>query len=365
MSKDEKVGTSTAISNYLVTWIKYSIFLFVTARLGAGNLYRLVNWKKSMKQPDDLSKMPYSANNKPMWGGGQAGGNFAAKMAARAAKAALAKKMAAAKEAAKKVASGNLRGAFTAGKSNITESSGKHDLPYSLIGGNVMSDWIGRNIAYSFATQRKLFNKFFEFIGPMVYGDNWKGGKSDLHLYIVNWFNVLFMSWIFFWFLFWGQLAFGNLITIWGASIFGGVLSKSWGPDWTTKAFDFGYGMLENYLFHGLFCIIPWLIFFCLELPIISTIQISLLVLWFWYYSYYDGPGDAARYHWKLLFKYPRILFYVLFIMGIMAAVVELSGDHLENPQAAQGWMYPIVIIKMIIILIIEYQHRGAAKPAA
>lgn len=75
--------------------------------------------------------------------------------------------------------------------------------------------------------------------------------------------------------------------------------------------------------------------------------------------------GDAARYHWKLLFKYPRILFYVLFIMGIMAAVVELSGDHLENPQAAQGWMYPIVIIKMIIILIIEYQHRGAAKPAA
>jgi len=356
MSKDEKVGTSTATGNVLITWIKFVIWLLVTARLGSGNFFRFVDWKNSMKQPDNLNRMPYSPPGKEMFGGGQAGGNFAAKMAARAAKAALEKKKKQMMAAAKAAASGNLKGAFSAGKSNITQS-GKQELPYSLIGGDIMSDWIGRNIAFSFSKQRMLWNLYFQKIGEYIIGNNWKSGKSELYLYVLNLVNIFFISWFFFWILFFGQALLGNLITIWGASIFGALISKSWGSDWANKAMDFGYGTISNYLFHGLFCIIPWLIFFCLELPIIGIAQPLMILIFFWYNSF-NIEGGGAQYHWKMFWKYPRAVFYIICALFIMSSVVELSGDHLADPRGAQAVMYPFIIVPMLLILIVEYIHR-------
>ena len=353
---DEKVDTSTAAGNVIITWIKYTIFFIISARLGAGNTARFVNWKDSMKQKDDLDRMPYSAPGKTFGSNKQSGGgNFAAKMAERAAKAAIEKKKKSMMEKMKKAATGMSN--VVAGKSNITESSGgKHDLPYSLIGGDVITDWIGRNIAFSFATQRKLFNKYFEYLGKMVYGNNWKGGKSDLHLYVLNLGNIFFLSWVFFWLLFFGHMLFGNLITIWGASIFGGYFSGSWGK-WDPFDFDFSMqGGTMKLIFHTLFCLIPLLIFFCLELPIIGVVQPIMLLIWFWFTSYYEGGG--AKYHWKLFWKYPRVIFYLLCVLFIMSSVLELSGDHLQDPRSAQSVMYPFIIVPMILILIVEYIHR-------
>lgn len=351
-NKVEKISTGEAVKKTVINWIEFILFATLAGRFGAGNLSRFVNWNKN-KMPHDLDKQPYSKPGKAYWAKGGTGADPTAgarDMTSFAMKnPKLTKNLAGA--AFKRMRGGNTESGFGF-------SVHKHDIPYSLINGDPISDWLGRNIAWSFAMQRKLYHTIVDFIGSFLYGNNFMN-KSPDYLYITNLFHVLIVSWILFWFIFGGQLLFGNLITIWGASVFGGWINSAWGD---VNFFDFDFsargGSLKAILHFTPLCFIFWLLFFCLELPIISIVQSLMLLLFFWSYSYNEGSKE----HWKLLFKYPRILFYLVLIFGSISALVNLSGEHLAQPKEAEPIMYLWIIVSMILIGLSEWGVQSQKK---
>jgi hypothetical protein len=367
MSKEDKIDTGAAMWQTVSDWLIYVVLLFITARFGAGNAARFVRWRSNMNHKDNLNEAPYSKGNRKFMSGGgknQKGGNpLAAMAAAKAAKYAMKNPNLAA--AALGV---NSRKKFGSGMAKTDTS----DMPYSLIGGNVVSDWIGRTIAYSWATQRSYLNLFFEQAGKFIYGENpnkWIGKDA----YLKNIFNVLFLSWVLFWIIFALHIIGGQVFTIWGASVFGGYISKSYG-NWDPFDFDFGSsGGTMKLIFHTLFSLIPLLIFFCFLWPGISIVQLITLLGYFW--AYWGGKAEdlktksehtkQAVKHFDLLFKYPKIVFHVIMALFVLSAGLNLSGDHLKDPKGAQQTLIPMALLPIGLSLSIEFFTRAAKSKIA
>jgi len=371
MSKEEKIDTGAAVGQTFSDWIIYVIFLFITARFGAGNAARFVRWKNNMDHKGDLKASPYSKGNRKFMSGGgknQKGGNpFAAALAAKAMKnhglAKMAAKTAMKNPGLAAAALGvNSRSKFGSGMTKTDTS----DMPYSLIGGNVVSDWIGRTIAYSWATQRGYLNIYFEQVGKYIYGEPGKWLGKDA--YLKNIFNVLFLSWLLFWIIFVLHIIGGQVFTIWGASIFGGYFSQSYG-NWDPFDFDFSVsGGTMKLIFHTFLCLMPLLIFFCFLWPGISIAQLIMLLGYFW--AYWGGSAEdlktksehtkQAVKHFDLLFKYPKMVFHLLMALFVISAGMNLTGDQLSDPKGAQQSLVPMVIVPIGLSLSIEFFTRAA-----
>tara|TARA_B110000008_G_C16973878_1_gene565042 strand:+ start:2077 stop:3219 length:1143 start_codon:yes stop_codon:yes gene_type:complete len=371
--KVEIIDNNTALTNYIAGAIKYMLFLLVTLRCGTGPAARFSNWYKSI-QKDDLSKPPYSTTSTSTSPIGKwdkaiaAEGGSVAAMALKHSmksqgmrgipdpKAAMRAKMRRKRPGGE---AGPSSKAPPAQKGGGLPSADQHTFPYDLINTNYFGDWVGRQIAWSFATQRKIFNTILKPLGKIFNPrGHFSGGpfKDNLMTYIKVLFAVCIGGWAGFWFIFTLKTCFGWLVTLWGASVFGAFLNQSWGPkfmDWLGGM----HGAIFFIFFHWIFAIIPWVIHGGINVAVEAVGIIMLLVFFFRDTMPYCLSEDTKRY-WNTLSNKPKYIFFLLMLCWIMAAVVELSGPQIQGGKHP-GYIIAVAIpiIFMVVFQLVEWGY--------
>jgi len=372
--KVEIIDNNTALTNYVACAIKYMLFLLITLRMGTGPAARFSNWYKSI-QKFDLSKPPYSTNSTSSsvigkWDKAIAaeGGSVAAMALKQGMKSQGMRGMPDPKAALRAKMRGKMRRKSTGGEAGPSSkppqagggmsSVDEHSFPYDLINSNYFGDWIGRQIAWSFATQRKLFNTILTPLGKIFNPrGHFSGGpfKDNLVTYLQVLFSVCIGGWAGFWFIFTLKTCLGWLITMWGASVFGAFLNQSWGPQFQSTLSGMN-GLAFFIIFHWIFAIIPWFIHGGINVAVETTGILMLLVFFFKDTMPFCLSEDTKKY-WSCLSNKPKYLFYLVMICWIMAATVELSGPQIQGGK--HPFYIVLAILPILFIIIFELVEWG------